>query len=688
VLMRVATLSGGPALARAVAVLGDGATLPQAARLAALDEPYAAKAADLLVRASILKRGRELEFVHPIVRQAVYADLAPHERAELHSRAAGVLEAAGAPAERVAAHLLATEMKGDQRVIEILRAAASEASRRGMPEAAIRYLERALDERPAAETRADLLLELGQAKTLARLPEAIEDLSDALDLASDAGKTADAGLALARALALVGRPQESAEAFRRTLDKIGVEHPELRLTLESEMLLVTRLASDRPRPLPADLARHRPQATPAGTPPERGLLAFLVSEAALRNERADLVCNLAERALANGRLLSERGADSPLYYAPVLGLLFADGYDAAARALDAALTAARAQGSATAAAMALCFRSHLHYRLGRLADAESDARQSLALAEEHGWRFGLPAVIAYLVDTLLEQGALEPAAEIFESRDCERLLAGAGEAVNAWLERRGKVKLLRGHVRDGLRDILACGRQAQAQGDLCPGNLGWRSNAALAHAALGDDAEARRLADEQLRLARAFGAPRALGTALRAKGLVDRSERGIEVLHEAVAVLEGSQARLEHARALTDLGAALRRANRRSEAREPLRDALELAHRCGATALIERAREEFEATGARSRRLFLSGAEALTPSERRIAALAADGHSNREIAQALFVTQKTVETHLSNAYRKLDVSSRSELPARLASEQGTPEDEAIVPTETAGPAKP
>ena len=266
VLMRVATLPGGPALSRAVAVLGDGAGLHQAAALANLDEPSASKAADLLVRASIFKRGRELEFVHPIVRQAVYVDLAPHERAELHSRAARVVEAAGAPAERVAAQLLATELKGDQRVVEMMRAAASEASRRGMPEAAIRYLERALDEPPAAETRAELLLELGQAKTLARLPEAIEHLSDALDLATDPDKTAAAGLALGRALALVGRPQESAEAFRRTLDKIGEGHPELRLTLESEMLLGTRLASGRPRPLPADLDRHRPEAAPAGTP--------------------------------------------------------------------------------------------------------------------------------------------------------------------------------------------------------------------------------------------------------------------------------------------------------------------------------------------------------------------------------------------------------------------------------------
>jgi DNA-binding CsgD family transcriptional regulator len=147
--------------------------------------------------------------------------------------------------------------------------------------------------------------------------------------------------------------------------------------------------------------------------------------------------------------------------------------------------------------------------------------------------------------------------------------------------------------------------------------------------------------------------------------VIEGGAQGLTRLHEAVRVLEGSPARLEHARALVELGAALRRANQRAAAREPLRDGLELAQACGATRLIERARTELLAAGARPRRELRSGVDALTASERRIAQMAASGMSNPEIAQALFVTIKTVEGHLSGVYRKLDVRSRGELPAAL-----------------------
>jgi DNA-binding CsgD family transcriptional regulator len=199
-----------------------------------------------------------------------------------------------------------------------------------------------------------------------------------------------------------------------------------------------------------------------------------------------------------------------------------------------------------------------------------------------------------------------------------------------------------------------------------PAFLAWRSQAALALLRLGEQDEARRLAGEELELSRIWGAPRALGAALRAAGLVEGGERGLALLQEAVGVLTDSPAKLEHAKARTELGAALRRANHRSEAREQLRRAVELATICGATPLAERAETELRATGARPRRIALSGIEALTPSERRVAQRAVEGATNREIAQTLFVTPKTVEVHLSSVYRKLGISSRSQLPAALA----------------------
>jgi DNA-binding CsgD family transcriptional regulator len=149
-------------------------------------------------------------------------------------------------------------------------------------------------------------------------------------------------------------------------------------------------------------------------------------------------------------------------------------------------------------------------------------------------------------------------------------------------------------------------------------------------------------------------------------GLIEVGERGIELLERSAECLSATQASLEHAYALADLGAALRRAGRRVDSRGPLQHALELANRLDAVALARRTREELAATGARPRRELLSGVASLTPSERRIARLAAEGHTNPQIAQALFVTPKTVEFHLRHVYQKLDISGRGKLITALA----------------------
>jgi DNA-binding NarL/FixJ family response regulator len=162
-----------------------------------------------------------------------------------------------------------------------------------------------------------------------------------------------------------------------------------------------------------------------------------------------------------------------------------------------------------------------------------------------------------------------------------------------------------------------------------------------------------------------------LGVTLRVLGLVEGGAEGLRLLEESAATLAGSQARLEHAKSLVELGAALRRANHRADARDHLREGLDLAHRLGAAALREQAKLELAATGARPRRLELTGLDALTPSERRVAELAASELTNREIAQTLFVTPKTVEVHLSSAYRKLGIGSRTQLAEAIGSVQGS-----------------
>ena len=165
-----------------------------------------------------------------------------------------------------------------------------------------------------------------------------------------------------------------------------------------------------------------------------------------------------------------------------------------------------------------------------------------------------------------------------------------------------------------------------------------------------------------------MGLPRTLGVALTVRGSVERP-RARFWLAQAVEVLETTPARLDLARALVQQGTALRVGGRRVDAREPLRRGLDLADRCGATALAARARGELVAAGGRPRRTRRSGADALTPSERRVAELVASGMSNREAAEALFVTKKAIEFHLGNVYRKLSVRSRAELGAALGGDR-------------------
>jgi DNA-binding CsgD family transcriptional regulator len=193
----------------------------------------------------------------------------------------------------------------------------------------------------------------------------------------------------------------------------------------------------------------------------------------------------------------------------------------------------------------------------------------------------------------------------------------------------------------------------------------WRSYAALAAARLGDHDRARALLDEELEIARRFGAPEPIGEALRVRAQLAPAADTVELAREAVAVLAGSELRIAHAKALIDLGAALRRGGHRRDARAPLSEGLDLAHRCGAVVETDRALDELRATGARPRRPALRGVDALSPQERRIATLAGEGLSNREIAEALFLTRRTVEMHLTSAYRKLDVAGRDQLPGAL-----------------------
>jgi DNA-binding CsgD family transcriptional regulator len=378
---------------------------------------------------------------------------------------------------------------------------------------------------------------------------------------------------------------------------------------------------------------------------------------------ADEVVPLARRALAGGALAK---ADVGAAFVPACTVLAMADLDEVLVIYEDALAEAHRRGSTFAFGAVKVFRAQTLVWRGDLGDAEVDARDALAAGEAWGAsaRFAGHAT-AFLADALMEQGKLDDAAAVLAQSgfgeslsDSARLLYRADSSA--------RLRILRGDVAGGLSDLLEAGRRFEAVGSRNPAFIAWRSPAALALRQLGEEEEARRLAREELELARRWNAPRGLGGALRAAGLVEGGKRGLDLLEEAVEVLRESPAKLEHAKARADLGAALRRANHRAQAREHLRHAVELATVCGATALAAGAERELLATGARPRRIAVSGIDSLTPSERRVAEMAAEGPTNREIAQALFVTQRTVEVHLTSIYRKLAINSRSQLAAALA----------------------
>jgi len=647
-------------LARAVAVL-ERAELDQAARLAGLAPLVAARAAQLLVRAGVLDEA-PLCFVHPLLRAAVYREIAVAERAEAHGRAARLLAEAHASPARVAEHLLATAPAGDGWTVQQLRGAGREAAARGAPESGAAYLRRALAEPPSPEVEGGVLLELGLAEFSAGQPDWHDHLEEAVESAGDDTTRIAAALLFANALGWHQRLAEAVEVCDRVAARLDSRNAEGHLVLEA-MTVARGLIDATTAPSLADrarvlLVRARERSAPST------VLAAAAFVAALANQPADQVADLARRAIAPGpRPLPEPG-DPASFPAAVSALYCAERYGEAQALLDAAVTEAQAAANGMILPAVLAQRARLALRRGDLTAAEADARAVLdASGRSPPLVNGLLAT-GVLVDVLVERGDLDGAERALGSLAAD--LAGTSLTAPVLRHARGRLLFAQRRFGEALGDFRAAGETATGGLALSPCWLPWRSDAALAALAFGEPDTARRLSGEELELARAFGAPRALGVALRAAGLVAGGQRGQALLREAVEVLAGPDTRLEQARALADLGALLRRSNHRVEARQLLRQAVDAAHHLGAGALARRAETELRATGAKPRRVLLSGLEALTASERRIAELAAEGLTNREIAQTLFVTARTVEGHLTNVFNKLDLQARTALPPALA----------------------
>jgi len=602
-----------------------------------------------------------LRFAHPIVRNAVYGDLASAERGRLHRRAARLLEQSRAALDRVAAQLLAIDPAGEAQACATLRRAADAALAAGASDSAVAYLRRALAEPCPVGERMELLVELAEAERLVDGRAAIAHMREALELATDPGRYVEVATRLAWVLSFGFRIAEAVATVELALSRLGDEQRDLRRRLEAAIMF----AGVHDRSMAG--ARERVVARLGEVDHEEGLGARQVQAQLLLEElggdaSADEIATRAQRLLSDGLLLREDNGVAG-FILPVQMLMRADS-ELAMVWLDRGVDRARQEGDGYALAADLTFRCEAHLRRGELAEAVVDGTEALAAFEQWGVTERARAWCAgFLARAQVEAGDLDGAERTLARVAAPDDEAPDGPAGDAFMRSRASLLLARADPRGSLELTLEYALRGER------GNrrsVGWRSGAALCLLTLGEQPErAVALVEEDVGLARQLGAPGALGSALRARGLVQGDRIGEESLREALAVLDGSICKLEHARTLVELGAMLRRTGRRREAREPLRNGVELALVCGAAPLVTRAEEELRASGASPRGIIRASFDALTTSERRVAQMAAAGMSNKQIAQALFVTVKTVETHLHRSYQKLDVSSRMQLARAL-----------------------
>jgi DNA-binding CsgD family transcriptional regulator len=653
----------GSAVVRAAAVLGDGADLHALAALGEVDRGRGAAILDGLAAADILSADGERRFAHPLLRTAVYESIPPATRAEMHARAARLLREDGAEPEAVAAHLLLCEPGGDAAAIDVLEAAAERADERGAPESVVTYLGRALPEAADPARRGAVLHRLGRAGVAARDPASIEHLQEAARLTDNPALALDIHIEIADALALGGLWDGAMATIEAALERFAGSDLPGTLDLEAVRAAgrgydpATARLYEEDLPRLGELVRGRTD--------DRSLhLRWVIAGLGACRDmpRAEITEMIGTDYRSWG--FQQNGRESSLVAQAALALLMLDDLDAAEKVVGAFEEDARRRGSLLAMVSAVGYRASLDARRGQLQSSEEGLLAAVDLLSRN--ELSLMVLITFLhncLDSIIERRGLESVAEIVEALEMPPAFGRTASGAMV-LDVRGALRLACGD-RPGARAALREVEASMGAMGFGPRFSAWRSRLALALDE-AESAEALGLAEEELRLAQAAGSRRAETVALRTLGLLRGGEAGIELIRRSVELGRRGGSPLELARSLAELGAALRRGNQRREARECLREAFDLAQRCGAERLEDRLEEELRVAGAKPRRRAVSGPDSLTPSERRVAGAAAAGATNREIGQMLFVSIRTVEMHLTNTYAKLGISARTDLVVALA----------------------
>ena len=644
-------------LARAAAILGGEFSLETAAAVAELDWTAVAEAVADLERSAIFEPGRD-RFVHALVARTVAISMSRDERDALHRSAARVLRAADAHPLIVGKHLLETPHRGEPETVAALLAATKLARRARQPGLALAFAERASAEPPAPHQERSVGQELARAAASAGdarwetfVGALVEPTEDGAELLRIVG----------RELYAASRLEDAARAFEWGLS-LSAGSPDLRLLLLARFVQATRAQVARPNDrldlldALADALEHHPNQGGVAWREAAGCLAY---QQAISGAAASVVSTTARAALDPVRVTDREVLDVLTYFTAVQAASMV-GADVEPAAIERAIEVAERLSLPGITQTALSYRGARRYREGRIDDAVADFDAALELGELTVLL--VPKIAADRALALYERGAVLQAAGSLELPSVSHYEATG--YYNGYLRARGVLSAERGDLVGALEDFRRCGereRQVLAEGAIA---IPWIFDAALCLARLGRYAEAQTAASDGLVAARHQGVPFRIAHGLRALA-ASRPERDPEpLLREALDRLDDSPWGLERAEVRLALGRHLLAVGCREEGAGLVRLAADSAHRSGAVRLGGLALAALRATGARPRRMAVTGEEALTPTEREVVRLAAEGQTNTSIAAQRGVSAKAIEYHLTHAFRKLGVRSRMELIAR------------------------
>ncbi len=642
-------------LARAVAIVGERTPLPTIARLAKLELEVALDAADMLAEAGVLANAQPLRFVHPVVENAVRENLPVGSRISGHLLAANLLRDAGYGAERISPHLVAAGPLDLDWAADTLRSAAQGALARGAPDVAVGYLRQALREELPPDLRPIVLRELGRAELLIAPARALKHLCAAAHLLEDPVNRADVALLMVDALGQLGRDVEAAKVIMMARDELGDRDEELGWRLD---VANTEIAL-REMPDP-DSDRHwlleKSDRSATCSPDWAGLRAVHWSYRGVNREE---VVRLARWTVESAELRPPR---TTFWYA-LLALTHADELDTVEAHCVRGLEAAKRIGWRRHIAAALRCHGLVEARRGDLVKATELLEESVGVLCECGaeGNHETGVGLAHLIEVQVRRGRADVAAELVRDHGLE------GDLPSTWvtghlLHARGRLRCTLGDAAAGRDDLLRGGRILRGFRMTNPAAAGWRTAAVSALLHCGDAERAAGLAEENLAAARRWGTPRAIGVATHAAALAAPGAPDGGLLREAARILAEAPAPVELAMVLNDLGRWSLRNDDLGAGQRILAQSAELARGCGAVT-------QAQVPGLTTLPAAQPGLpEALTSQELKVATLARRGRTNREIAEELHLSRRTVEFHLSAVYRKLGITSREQLGVALGAD--------------------